>query len=297
MNNCQAGILQPLPKHSRYMSFYLEPESAHPEKIKSALRELTAVVDGDRLIMGVGSSLLQALGVSIEGMRVFPVMSGPGFDIPSTPAALWCWLRGDDRGELYHQSRAIEQILFPDFNLGHVLDGFMFSDSRDLSGYEDGTENPVGDEAVKAAIVAGQGKGLDGSSFVAVQQWVHDLDVLQDKSPQEQDDIIGRHRSDNEEFAEAPESAHVKRSAQESFAPEAFMLRRSMPWTEGTDAGLNFVAFGKSFAAFEAILHRMIGAEDGISDALFSFTRPVTGAYFWCPPMKGDKLDLGALGI
>lgn len=297
MNNCQAAILQAPPKHARYMSFYLEPESANPEKIKSALQELAEIVDGDKFVMGVGSSLLQALGVTIEGMRLFPVMSGPGFDIPSTPAALWCWLRGNDRGELYHQSRVIEQILFPDFNLGHVLDGFMYADSRDLSGYEDGTENPKGAEAITAAIATGQGAGLDGSSYVAVQQWVHDLDVFQDKSPGEQDDIIGRHRSDNEEFDEAPESAHVKRSAQESFDPEAFILRRSMPWTEGTDAGLNFVAFGKSFDAFEAILNRMVGAEDGISDALFSFTRPVTGAYFWCPSMKSGKLDLTLLGL
>lgn len=279
------------------MSFYLEPDSASPEKIKSALHRLAEEVDGDKLVMGIGSSLLQALSTSIAGMRLFPVMSGPGFDIPSSPAALWCWLRGDDRGELFHQSRVIEQILFPDFNLGHVLDGFMFADSRDLSGYEDGTENPEGDDAIATAIVNGQGPGLDGSSFVAVQQWVHDLDVFQAKTQQQQDDIIGRHKSDNEEFDEAPESAHVKRSAQESFDPEAFMLRRSMPWIEGTDAGLNFVAFGKSFAAFEAVLKRMTGVDDGITDALFSFTRPVTGACFWCPPMQDRRPDLTALGI
>lgn len=297
MNNYQRGILQNPPKHARYMSFHLEPDSALPDNIKSALQELAEIVDGDKLVIGLGASLLQALGVSIKGMRLFPVMSGAGFDIPSTPASLWCWLRGDDRGELYHTSREIEQLLFPIFNLGHVLDGFMFADGRDLTGYEDGTENPQGDDAVKAAIVTGQGKGLDGSSFVAVQQWVHDLDVFQGQAPPEQDDIIGRRRTDNEEFVEAPESAHVKRTAQESFDPEAFMLRRSMPWTEGTDAGLNFVAFGKSFDAFEAILHRMVGAEDGISDALFSFTRPVTGAYFWCPPMVAGKLELSALGV
>jgi putative iron-dependent peroxidase len=45
----------------------------------------------------------------------------------------------------------------------------------------------------------------------------------------QQDNAIGRHISDNEEFAEAPETAHVKHAAQESFDPEAFMLRRSMP--------------------------------------------------------------------
>jgi putative iron-dependent peroxidase len=49
-------------------------------------------------------------------------------------------------------------------------------------------------------------------------------------STTEQDHAVGRRRSDNEELDDAPESAHVKRTAQESFEPEAFVVRRSMPW-------------------------------------------------------------------
>jgi len=101
----------------------------------------------------------------------------------------------------------------------------------------------------------------------------------------------------NKELEKAPASAHVKRTAQESFDPEAFILRRSMPWSEGTRGGLNFVAFGKSFDAYEAQLKRMVGAEDGITDALFKFTLPISGSYFWCPPMQRGKLDLRALGL
>ena len=114
---------------------------------------------------------------------------------------------------------------------------------------------------------------------------------------EQQDNSIGRRRSDNEELEDAPESAHVKRTAQESFEPEAFVLRRSMPWADAQRAGLVFVAFGRSFDAFEAQLNRMAGAEDGIADAMFTFTRPVTGAYFWCPPMSDGRLDLSALEI
>jgi hypothetical protein len=44
-------------------------------------------------------------------------------------------------------------------------------------------------------------------------------------------------------------------------------------------------------------LLRLLPLEDGIADALFKFTRPLTGAYFWCPPVKGKKLDLSALRI
>lgn len=39
-------------------------------------------------------------------------------------------------------------------------------------------------------------------------------------------------------------------------------------------------------------LERMAGHEDGITDALFRFARPISGGCYWCPPMKDGKLDL-----
>lgn len=287
--NSQAGILRPLPRHARYMMFTFEPES---EEITAALEPLLEQVDGDTTVAGLGPSLLAALGKSIPGLRTFPSMSGPGFDIPATQYALWLWLRGDDRGELHLRSMEIEHALAMDFRLQEVLDGFIYKTGLDLTGYEDGTENPQDDEAVAAAIVHGLGTGLDGSSFVAVQQWRHDFDRFEHMSDDEQDHAIGRRKSDNEELAEAPASAHVKRTAQESFDPEAFMVRRSMPWSEGNEAGLNFVAFVNTLDSFEVMLERMAGYEDGVTDALFKFTRPISGGYYWCPPIKDGKLDL-----
>lgn len=293
MKNIQSGILSEETKLARYISFSLSDESV----LKEVLLDLVEVVDGETLVAGFGQSLVASLGYEISGLHTMPINSASGIDIPSTPCALWLWLRGSDRGELYHRSRMLEDILATAFDLIDVVDSFQFDTNRDLSGYEDGTENPQGDDALAAAIVQGQGAGLDGSSFVAVQEWLHELDTFNVMTEEEQDNIIGRHLEDNKEFDEAPESAHVKRSAQESFDPEAFILRRSMPWAEGMNAGLMFVAFGKSFNAFEAILNRMLGNDDGIQDGLFNFTHPVTGAYFWCPPMKNGKLDLSRLGF
>jgi len=49
---------------------------------------------------------------------------------------------------------------------------------------------------------------------------------------------------------------------------------------------------------FERMLRRMCGLEDGIVDALFVFSRPTTGGYYWCPPLKNDgRLDLRILGL
>ena len=293
MPNTQPGILADVPRLARYLIFSLKP-GVQPD---DSLRVLGAEADGDTVVVGLGESLIRALGKEIPGLRTFPAHTGPGIEIASTPAALWIWLRGDDRGELVHRSRQLAHTLAPAFALEKVVDSFQYRDSRDLTGYEDGTENPRDEDAVDAAIIQGLGDGLDGSSFVAVQQWVHDLDLFQAMPQAEQDYTIGRRISDNEEIAEAPESAHVKRTAQEDFEPEAFVVRRSMPWADDKQAGLVFVAFGHSLAAFEALLRRMIGEDDGIVDALFNFTHPISGSYFWCPPVKEGHLDLGALNL
>lgn len=282
MNTPQAGILLPLPPLARYLAFSLAPDT----DVAAGLAALQGVVDGEHTVAGIGLPPLTALGKKVAGLKPFPPLSGPGVELPSTPFAVWLWLRGDDRGELLHRARRIEQALAPVFQLEESWDAFKHDGGRDISGYEDGTENPKDAAAVAAAIAA------DGSSFVAVQRWIHDFARFEAMQPEERDDCIGRRRSDNEELDDAPASAHVKRTAQESFTPEAFVLRRSLPWSEGKNAGLMFVAFGHSLDAFQAQMRRMVGLEDGIVDALFRFTRPLSGAYFWCPGMKDGKLDL-----
>ena len=293
MMTIQTGILQDVPALARYLTFQLDD----PKLAAAALSRLRALIDPAQTVVGVGLSLADALKREIPGLKAFPAWSGRGLDVPATPAALWLWLRGEDRGELLHRGREIEKALSPAFGLDRVIDAFRYAGGRDLSGYEDGTENPAGEAAIAAAIAQGRGAGLDGGSFVAVQQWRHDFDRLEAMTGQQRDETIGRRISGNEEIDDAPESAHVKRTAQEDFEPEAFVLRRSMPWAEGTEAGLVFVAFGRSFDAYEALLDRMLGKDDGVTDALFRFTRPVTGGYFWCPPVADGRLDLSALGL
>ncbi|MCP5018705.1 MAG: Dyp-type peroxidase [Ketobacter sp.] len=293
MSASQAGILQPVPKVARHLIFTHSLESDPVEQ----LRRLQDVADGDSIVVGLGQSLLLHLGCDVKGMQDMPALSGSSVEIPSTPASLWIWLRGEDRGDLVVQTLALKQRLAGAFELRDAVDCFMHHDSRDLTGYEDGTENPEGEDAERAALVSSGIEGLDGSSFASIQQWLHNLSHFQALPQTEQDNIFGRHRDTNEEFDSAPESAHVKRSAQESFTPEAFMLRRSMPWNNATQEGLVFLSFGHSLAAFDAIMRRMVGLEDGITDGLFRFTRPVNGAYFWCPPMKDGKLNLSLLKI
>lgn len=292
MKTAQAGILQPVPGQGRYLFFSL----VQPAAVAPALQRLAALADGQAVVVGLGLSTVAAAGGVVTGLRDMPDLSGQQVNVPSTPVALWCWVRGDDRGDLVHLSRKLDHALAPAFHLDRALEAFRHGrgpngHGRDLTGYEDGTENPDGEAAQAAGLTA------DGASFVAVQQWVHDLDAFDAMSTQEQDHTVGRRRSDNEELDDAPESAHVKRTAQESFEPEAFVVRRSMPWAMNSKSGLMFVAFGHSFDAFEAQMRRMAGHDDGIVDAIFRISQPVNGAYLWCPPVAHGRLDLRQIGL
>ncbi len=287
MDNHQPGILAPVPATARYLEFRALPDS----DAGAALKQLADRPIDPRVVVGLGPGLVQGLGRSIDGLRPFPALTGPGVEIPSTQADLWCWIGAADRGEALHLGRDLTRILAPAFTVVRMVDGFTYGSGLDLSGYEDGTENPEGDDAHAAAIAP------DGASFVAVQRWRHDLDRFQALNQATRDNIIGRRISDNEELDDAPVSAHVKRTAQESFEPEAFVVRRSMPWADAHGEGLMFVAFGKTLDAFEAQLRRMAGLDDGITDGLFRFTRPISGSYFWCPPVADGTLDLSGLGL
>jgi putative iron-dependent peroxidase len=290
-----------VPTVARYAFFSVNPK-ADTAALREALGRLQALADGDKIVVGIGPLLTSALGVTVPGLREMPHLSEHGVDVPSTPTALWCWLRGSDRGALVLLTHTLENAVAPALHLDRVVDAFRHGEpsaqhGRDLTGYEDGTENPEGEAAEAAAFVQGQGTGLDGASFVAVQQWVHDLNAFEAMPTEDQDNAMGRRRSDNEELDDAPETSHVKRTAQESFDPEAFVLRRSMPWAMSNKLGLLFVAFGNTLDSFEAQMRRMAGYEDGLIDSLFKFSKPVNGAYLWCPPLQDGKLDLRQLGL
>jgi putative iron-dependent peroxidase len=289
----QPGILEPVPPLARFVFLRLLPD-ADP---RGALSTLRSLVDGTRTVLGVGPETASRIGAKVEGLHEPRAFEGAGVSVPATPAALLLWLRGEDRGELVHRTRELAFAAASAYAVDSVIDAFTHDGGRDLTGYVDGTENPKGDDALAAAFVLGAKKGLDGGSFVAVQKWEHDLARFARFTPEERDLVFGRTRSDDEEIDDAPASAHVKRTAQESFDPPAFVLRRSMPWADADHEGLVFVAFGTSFDAFEALLGRMVGLEDGVTDALFRFTRPLGTSYFFCPPMAGGALDLSALGL
>lgn len=295
MNTYQPGIKAPVPAASIYL-FLSRKAGTGPAAARAALQTLAALSDGESVVFGASAIMMNALGADVAELRPFPKFEHAKIDLPITQSDVWLWLRGHDFGELFHLARKLEASCASAFMIDANYHAFKHQKGHDLTGFEDGTENPKGKAALQAAFVpissASPGDPLGGSSFVAVMPWEHNFVQFDAMSAKMKNHAVGRDLLSNEELDAAPKSAHVKRTAQESFSPEAFSLRRSMPWVQGSRAGLMFVSFGCSFDAFEAQLKRMSGAEDGIVDGLFSFTRPLGGGYYWCPPVRQGCVNL-----
>lgn len=311
----QPGVLLEAPRAARHMFFDVAPGASGAD-VAAALAKLASVADlaTGACVVGVGPPLAEALGATIDGLHNMPDFvpdgtgtttagagAGAGADgdasaaavTPVTPAALWLWVRAigsEDAGHVAVRAGVAAAAVSGAFVAWTgvapaSVDCFRHGadTARDLTGYEDGTENPEGEKAQAAGVAE------DGSSFAALQQWHHfGFAGFQRRAPAERDATIGRRMEDNEELDDAPPTAHVKRTEQESFGEDgAFVVRRSMPWADAGSGrlGLMFLAFGCSLDAFEAQLRRMVGGEDGTVDQLFTFTRPLTGMTFWCPPL------------
>ena len=219
---------------ARSLAFSVVPEA----DVAASLRRRCLDFSPELGIVGIGQPTALALGAEVPGLRTFPAFSGPGCSVPSTQQALWVRLCGPDRGVVFDAGRRVTEL---------VCGG------RDLTRFEDGTENPTGDAAIRAAVVPDAGD-MAGSSFVAVQKWVHHLDRFASFTAKRRDEVIGRSAETNEEISTAPPFAHVRRTAQESYDPPAYMLRRSMPWADADQQGLEFVAFGESLDRFERVM-------------------------------------------
>ncbi|WP_225630075.1 MULTISPECIES: Dyp-type peroxidase [Cysteiniphilum] len=292
----QQGILENLPSSAIYLFFVLEDNS----KLNEVMQSLRQLIDGQSTVIGLGETLMHKAELE-SNFKVYTPTEKQQKLAPKTHCDLVLWLRDDDQGMLLHKARQMIAIASDAFKctdisractyLTYEQDGKMVD--HDLSGFEDGTENPKDDEQFNTAIVVSDDKNLDGSSFWAIQKWQHDFAWLDKSSQQAKEEIIGRSLDDNREFEDNKPFAHVKRTAQESFDPEAFMWRRSMPWiNDRLEGGLMFSCFATSFYPFEAQFLRMTGEEDGIVDGLFKFSKILSTQFLWCPPFVKGKLVL-----
>ncbi len=169
--------------------------------------------------------------------------------------------------------------------------GFRYLDSRDLTGFIDGTENPEeAAERAEAALIGKEDPNFAGGSYVLAQRFVHRLERWEKLPDAEQERVIGRTKPDSIELEddEKPADAHISRVVVEEDGAELEIVRHSMPYGRASgDAGLLFIAYSRDLTTFEKMLSRMFGESgDNLHDRLMEFTEVASGGFFFAPSQE-----------
>jgi Dyp-type peroxidase family len=257
-----------------------------------ALWQVIGSIAGPDAVVGLGAPLLDAMRAQVAGYRPLQRLSQGRYTMPATPHALWTFVPGDAPGAVFEVTERLARELGPYLRIAQSASLFSYRQGRDLTGYRDGSANPKGDAVHAAAFMDGEQDAPANASFALVQRWLHFRDRFRGLSDSARDHVIGRSVEADDELPEAPACAHIRRTEQESFSPAAFMFRRSMPWGDGRRHGLQFIAFMNDLAKAEQMLSRMIGAQDGIADAILGHSQAETGAFYYVPPLQGGRLVL-----
>ncbi len=171
------------------------------------------------------------------------------------------------------------------------IHGFRWVEERDLSGFIDGTENPVDDARPLVAVIGQDDAASAGGSYVFVQRWEHNLKQWSRFSTEQQEQIIGRTKHDSEELEPdaRPDTSHVSRVDLKENGKGLKILRQSLPYgTASGKHGLMFIAYCAHLHNIEQQLLSMFGDLDGKRDQLLRFSRAVTGSYYFAPSL--DRL-------
>jgi putative iron-dependent peroxidase len=255
------------------------------------LREPPVTAGGSNIVVGFGAALWQWLepDATPAGLVPFTAIEGEGRRAPATQHDIWVWSHGTGEDVELDVARAVATTLAPVATLAAEQPCFVYLDSRDLTGFIDGTENPPVEAAHEVAIVPDDARGA-GGSFVLAQKWVHDLGAFHAQSLEQQQFTIGRTKPDSVELDDKPETAHIARVVIEEDGEELEIYRRSTPYGRVGELGLYFLAFSADPSRFTKMLARMFGTSgDGLHDHLTDFTHPVSGAFYFAPSL--DALD------
>src|ERR1700678_4239945 len=166
--------------------------------------------------------------------------------------------------------------------------GFRYFDDRDVIGFVDGTENPRGEAAREAAIIAGEDPAFAGGSYVIVQKYFHNMKAWNGLSTEAQEHIIGRRKLSDIELdeAEKPASAHNALTVIEENGKELKILRDNMPFGRPGhgEFGTYFIGYSRSPRTIEQMLENMfVGRPPGNYDRILDFSHPVTGSLYFVP--------------
>lgn len=286
----QHGIFAQGTRSHYHLELDLRPGS-DPSAVGRALaglREPAVTAGGLNIVIGLGPDLWCALAPDAipAALRPFETVEGPSGRAPSTQHDVWVWIHGTGPDLLLDAARVVVAALAPVADLAEEQPGFVYRDSRDLTGFIDGTENPPVEEAATVACVP-DGEVGEGGSYVIVMKWVHDLEAFNALDEADQEAVFGRTKRDSIERDDKPPTAHISRVVIEEHGEELEIYRRSVPYGTVEEHGLYFIAFSADLSRFEKMLARMFDTTgDGVHDRLTDFTTPVSGSFYFAPSLE-----------
>lgn len=286
----QAGIFNSdISTHHYYLEFSLSSDV----DIRVLKQQLATIArpDESHLVMAFGPSCWQRLQpqMNIEGLSSFKTINGlEGHNCPTTQQDVFFWLHcPTEEGHSYNLDHVfkITAALKGLARLTLEIQAVKYHDSRDLTGFVDGSANPKDEHKYLESLITDGQEGEKGS-YLLTQKWVHNLEKFNDLPQQEQEHVIGRTKPDSVELeGEAmPKNSHVSRTDTRLDGKAAKVYRRSTPFGNSQENGLYFVSFSNKQARHQIQLDRMFGVVgDGIYDRLLDFSQAKSSSYWFAP--------------
>lgn len=296
MSQAQKGICAEPNLHAQYL--VLNVISDNNSAVRQKLAEVLNIFDHydqehyESMVSGivaVGTNYWPELypGLLPQKLTPFPDMQSGDRIAPVSPCDLFIQIRADRADVCFAIASDVFGLLKPYVEMFEQIKGFRYFDGRDLTGFVDGTENPKGLHKMEVAIVGEEDADFAGGSYIHIQRYRHKMDLWNRLSLQQQEDIYGRTKEQNVEYAEADKApfAHTKRANLKDHEGKPIeILRQSMPYGTLQEQGLFFISCCRSPKPFTLLLQSMIfGDENGQYDRLLDFTSAETGAAFFAP--------------
>jgi putative iron-dependent peroxidase len=292
------SVLMPLTGSAIFLVVRIEPggESAVRsllERINGLSRAVGFRVPGATLscVTGIGSEAWDRLfsGPRPAELHPFVEVTGAKYTAVSTPGDLLFHIRATRLDLCFELAGQIMNELAGGATVVDEVHGFKYFEMRDLLGFVDGTENPTGPDAENAVLVGAEDPAFSGGSYVIVQKYLHDLNVWNSLTVEEQERVIGRTKLQDIEMHDdvKPTNSHIALTVvEDADGNELQIVRDNMPFGAiGTqEFGTYFIGYAKSPAVTELMLRRMfIGEPEGNYDRILDFSTPVTGSLFFVP--------------
>lgn len=285
MRTAQAGILALGHPSQAYLELDLLPGRTAAELVAAAaaLREPRTTPAGVNLVIGFRPELWRAAAPAdapgdVKGFDE-PVTGVDGFSMPATQHDALLWVAGSAYDSVFDNSRLAVAALSGVAQVATETVSWAYRGNRDLTGFEDGTENPSLPEAPAVALVP-PGRPGEGGSVLLLQKWILDAARWEALPVGTQETVIGRRKSDSVELENKSDSSHVARTDQDTFGD---ILRRNMPIGNAGEHGTMFVGFCATQQPLARMLDSMAGKVNGKRDSLTRFLRATSGAYYFVP--------------